>query len=185
MSTSTPPEEQPDAVMPLVEDEEVTISWHPEDWIGIALFWALSLIVFAQFVTRYVLNDSLSWTEEVARYFLMVLTFVGAVTVTRKRTHIAVEVLEYYLPGLSGQILRFVVDVLTVGFIGLLAWFSFTIVERMQIQRMTMIDASMSWVYVPISIAIFAMLARAVMGFIGNARRGWRPRADAERTVID
>jgi TRAP-type C4-dicarboxylate transport system permease small subunit len=115
----------------------------------------------------------------------MVLTFVGAVTVTRKRTHIAVEVLESYLPGLSGRILRFVVDVLTVGFIGLLAWFSFAIVERMQIQRMTMIDASMSWVYVPISIAIFAMLARAVMGFIGNARRGWRPRADAERTVID
>ena len=56
--------------MPLVEDEEVTISWHPEDWIGIALFWALSLIVFAQFVTRYILNDSLSWTEEVARYEL-------------------------------------------------------------------------------------------------------------------
>jgi TRAP-type C4-dicarboxylate transport system permease small subunit len=185
MPTSPPPEEPQDAVVPLVEDEEVTISWHPEDWIGIALFWVLALIVFAQFVTRYLLNDSLSWTEEIARYFLMVLTFVGAVTVTRKRAHIAVEVLEYYLPGLSGRMLRFVVDVLTVGFIGLLAWFSLAIIERMQIQRMTMIDASMSWVYAPISIAIFAMLLRAVMVLIGNARRGWRPRADAERTVID
>jgi TRAP-type C4-dicarboxylate transport system permease small subunit len=185
MSTSTPPEERADAVMPLVEDEEVTISWHPEDWIGIALFWALSLIVFAQFVTRYILNDSLSWTEEVARYFLMVLTFVGAVTVTRKRTHIAVEVLESYLPGLGGRIVRFVVDVLTLAFIALLAWFSFTIVERMQIQRMTMIDASMTWVYVPISIAIFAMLARAVMSFISNARRGWRPRSGTELLIID
>lgn len=185
MTGSSSSGHQPGTDIPLLEDEDVTISRHPEDWAGIVLFWALALIVFAQFITRYVLNDSLSWTEEIARYFLMLLTFVGAVTVTRKRTHIAVELLDHYVPEVVGRLLRFTVDVLTVGFIALLAWFSVTMVERMYIQRMTMIDASMSLVYAPIALAIFAMLARAVLVFIANARRGWRPQTDADRAIID
>src|SRR3979490_110520 len=42
----------------VAEDEEVIIEHHPEDWIAFALFWALAFIVFLQFFTRYILNDS-------------------------------------------------------------------------------------------------------------------------------
>src|SRR6188508_3530837 len=73
------------------EDAEVVIEHHPEDWIAFALFWALAFIVFLQFFTRYVLNDSLAWTEEIARYGLMSLAFIGGAVVTRKKVHIAVE----------------------------------------------------------------------------------------------
>jgi hypothetical protein len=34
-----------------VEDVEVEIEHHPEDWLAFALFWALACIVFLQFVT--------------------------------------------------------------------------------------------------------------------------------------
>src|SRR5205823_12700554 len=75
----------------VAKDEEVVIEHHPEDWIAFVLFWALAIIVFLQFFTRYVLNDSLSWTEEIARYGLMSLAFIGGAVVTRKKAHIAVE----------------------------------------------------------------------------------------------
>ena len=75
----------------VVEDEEVVIEHHPEDWIAFVLFWALAFIVFLQFFTRYILNDSLAWTEEIARYGLMSLAFIGGAVVTRKKAHIAVE----------------------------------------------------------------------------------------------
>ena len=39
-----------------------------------------------------------AWTEEVSRYLLMVLTFVGAAGAVRRGTHIRVEVLEQALP---------------------------------------------------------------------------------------
>ena len=55
------------------------------------IFWGLAFIVFLQFFTRYVLNDSLAWTEEIARYGLMWVVFIGAAMVTRRNTHIAVE----------------------------------------------------------------------------------------------
>src|SRR5215210_72022 len=80
-----------------VEDEEIVIEHHPEDWLAFVLFWSLAFIVFLQFFTRYVLNDSLSWTEEIARYGLMWVTFIGGAIVTRKNTHIAVELLSNVL----------------------------------------------------------------------------------------
>ena len=90
-STNAAPSD--DVHLIVAKDEEVVIEHHPEDWIAFALFWALALIVFLQFFTRYILNDSLSWTEEIARYGLMSLAFVGGAVVTRKKSHIAVELL--------------------------------------------------------------------------------------------
>ena len=37
-----------------------------EDWVTLAVFWLLAVCVFLQFFTRYVLNDRLAWTEEIA-----------------------------------------------------------------------------------------------------------------------
>ena len=43
------------------------------------MFWAMTLAVFVQFFTRYVLNDSLAWTEEVAINFLVGVVFFGSI----------------------------------------------------------------------------------------------------------
>ena len=88
----------------VVEDEEVVIEHHPEDWLAFVLFWALAFIVFLQFFTRYILNDSLAWTEEIARYALIWITFIGAAVVVRKNSHIAVEVLLHFLPAGSARV---------------------------------------------------------------------------------
>ena len=56
-----------------------------EDWLAFALFWGLAIVVFLQFFTRYILNDSLAWTEEIARYLLIGVTFIGAAMAVRKK----------------------------------------------------------------------------------------------------
>ena len=90
-TTATPPAD--DVHLIVARDEEVVIEHHPEDWLAFVLFWCLAFIVFLQFFTRYILNDSLSWTEEIARYGLMWVVFIGGAMVTRRNTHIAVELL--------------------------------------------------------------------------------------------
>src|SRR6478752_7413998 len=117
----------------VAEDAEVVIEHYPENWIAFVLFWALAFIVFLQFFTRYILNDSLAWTEEIARYGLMWLAFIGGAVVTRKKTHIAVELLGNLMkPGPLRTTLFAMVDLVTLGFMGLLAYFSISITERMQ-----------------------------------------------------
>src|SRR3954464_5046541 len=128
----------------VAQDAEVVVERHPEDLIAIALFWSLAAIVFLQFFTRYILNDSLAWTEEIARYGLMWLAFIGGAVVTRKKTHIAVELLGNLMkPGRLRTMLFAMVDLVTLGFMGLLAYFSILITERMQAQTMTVFDLPM------------------------------------------
>ena len=158
----------------VVEDEDVQIDHHVENWLSFFLFWGLGAIVFLQFFTRYVLNDSLAWTEEIARYALMWLTFIGAAVVARKNLHISVEVLLHYLPIAPARLLLAIVDTIKLLFIGLLAYFGWAIVERMQWQRMVIIDLPMSIVYGGVALGCLIMLVRQAIIFVRNARDGWR-----------
>ena len=173
---SPPPEEGVHLIV--AKDAEVTVEYHPEDWIAFILFWSLAFIVFLQFFTRYVLNDSLSWTEEIARYGLMWITFIGGAVVTRKKTHIAVELLGNLMkPSLLRTMLFALVDFVTLGFLALLAWFSISITERMQSQTMTVFDLPMSYVYGGVAFGCFLMLFRQIITVWTHARQRWQ-RAD-------
>ena len=159
----------------VAKDEEVVIEHHPEDWLVFAIFWGLAFIVFLQFFTRYVLNDSLAWTEEIARYGLMWVVFIGGAMVTRRNSHIAVELISNVMkPGPVRSALLAFVDIVKLAFIGLLAWLSITILDRMSIQRMTVIDWPMSYVYGGVALGCFLMLLRQIQGTWRNARIGWR-----------
>lgn len=173
-----------DAPLIVAHDEEVTIEHHPENWIAFVLFWALGFVVFLQFFSRYVLNSSFSWTEEIARYGLMILAFAGGAVVTRKRAQIAVELVSNLMkPGPARMVLLATVDFITLGFLVLLAYFSVTIVERMQFQRMTVFDLPMSLVYGAISFGCFMMLARQVLVVWSNMQSGWRKPHDATEQI--
>ena len=74
-----------------------------EDWLTLGFFWLLALTVFYQFFTRYVLADSAAWTEEIARYLLIVVTFVGSSMAVRRNSHIHVEFLYRWLPPTVGR----------------------------------------------------------------------------------
>lgn len=169
----------------VMEEEAASIEFHFDEVLVFLIFWGMALVVFLQFFSRYVLNSSAAWTEEIARYLLMWVTFIGASVVTRRGTHISVEILSQSLPAGARRLLAFFIDCVTVGFMALLAWFSITITERMAIQRMTVIDWSMSLVYAGISFGCFLMLFRAAQRFLANARRGWRPDPNAATLVLD
>src|SRR5436309_1420315 len=179
ITTTSSPAPDDDVHLIVAHDEEVVIEHHPEDWIAFVLFWALAIIVFLQFFTRYVLNDSLSWTEEIARYGLMALTFIGGAVVTRKKAHIAVELVSNLMgPGPLRAALLALVDFVTLGFMALLAYFSVTIIERMHSQRMTVFELPMSIVYGAVGLGCFMMLARQIQVVWRNAREGWRRAPD-------
>jgi TRAP-type C4-dicarboxylate transport system permease small subunit len=59
--------------------------------VALAFFWVLGATVLYQFITRYVFNDSAAWTEEIARYELIAVVFIGAAIGVAKNNHIQVD----------------------------------------------------------------------------------------------
>ena len=66
---------------------------HLNRWVLIALMAAMAVLVFANVVSRYVFNYSFIWVEELSRYMMIWVGFLGAGLVLRVGAHIAVDVL--------------------------------------------------------------------------------------------
>ena len=106
----------------------------------------LALVVFYQVYTRYVLSDSAGWTEEIARYFLVAVVFVGASMSVRKNNHIQVDYFYRLMPKAMGRVLSVCVDVVRCVFLGYATWLTWLLVQRIGGQRMAVIELPVGWV---------------------------------------
>ncbi len=113
----------------------------------IVLLAAMALIVFANVVLRYTTSESIEWAEEVARYLMVWLTFLGAGPVLRYGGHIAVDNLQDSLPTAWGKALRVLIAALLFGFFGFMVWGGTLYLERAQFQMTPTTQISMAWVY--------------------------------------
>ena len=151
-----------------------------QDAIVFAIFWGLFAVVFLQFYTRYVLNSSLGWTEEIARYLLILVTFVGSVMAMRKGSHIAVEALLVYLPREAKHWTLVAVDGLVALFCGAMAWYAYDLGARAP-GYMVSIDIPKGYMYWCVAAALAGVTVHAAFRFVRRLRR---QEADAAHTLI-
>ena len=64
---------------------------HIEEWILIATYTAMLIIASAQIFFRYVVNFSISWSQDLLTYMLIWSVFIGISLTVKKRRHIKVE----------------------------------------------------------------------------------------------
>lgn len=154
------------------QEEEAHVDLSDLRWSDVlvfGIFWILFGIVFLQFFTRYVLNNSLGWTEEIARYFLILITFVGSVTAMRKGSHIAVEALLIYLPRGIRHWTLVAVDGLVALFCGAMAWYAYQL-GALAPGYMVSIDIPKSYLYWAVSAALAGVTVHAVLRFLRRLR---------------
>lgn len=75
-------------------------------WVLVAVMAAMAVLVFANVVSRYALNYSLIWVEELTRYLMVWVGFLGAGLVPRLGAHIAVDAFQDMLPARAARALR-------------------------------------------------------------------------------
>ena len=59
---------------------------------------SMAIIIAVQVFARYALNNSIFWSEELARFLLIWLTFLGATAVFRRKAHPGIDVLYTRMP---------------------------------------------------------------------------------------
>ncbi|WP_054000118.1 TRAP transporter small permease [Ahrensia marina] len=158
----------------LAEIEEITDDISDISWMDspvIVIFVILIGLVAAQFFTRYVLNDSLAWTEEVSRYFLVLLCFVGAITCVRKGSHIYLEFFYLFLPRWMIKPVAVSAEVITASFFGWLGVLGLELAYKTKAQYMASVPLPKSLIYYTVTASCFLMALFAFIRIIQILRR--------------
>jgi len=158
-------------------DEEaapVDLSGHgSEDWVTLVIFWLMCLCVFLQFFTRYVLNDSLAWTEEIAIYCLVTVVFLGSAMCVRLSRHIQVDFIYRYLSPATGRLAATFVDAVRIGVFAYIAWLVWKYADIISEEMMTTIQFPKRPVFLIVFGAFVLMALRAAVVAWQNLQRGY------------
>lgn len=99
------------------------LGWLEETFVTTLLLTS-SMILFVNVVARYIFNTGFVWAEELVRYEIIWMVFIGSSVAVRKGIHIGIEVLLHVLPRGGGQILRMLVGAICVIFCLVLLFYS-------------------------------------------------------------
>ena len=167
-------------------DEEVDLSGTPVDaWVALGFFWLLGATVFYQFFTRYVLNNSASWTEEIARYLLIAVVFTGATIGVAKNNHIQVDFFYKFMPAWLSKFMNHLVDIMRIAFFGAATVLTGQMMEKLGTYKMTIIDLPMNLVYGVVMAGFAAMCLRAIWVMKIHWQRGYTVLQRPESEMTD
>jgi TRAP-type C4-dicarboxylate transport system permease small subunit len=167
-------------------DEEVDLSGTPvEAWVALGFFWLLGATVFYQFFTRYVLNNSASWTEEIARYLLIAVVFTGATIGVAKNNHIQVDFFYKFMPAWMSNFMSILVDVMRIAFFAAATFLTGQMMEKLGTYKMTIVDLPMNLVYGVVMAGFAAMCLRAMWVMKIHWQRGYTVLQRPESEMTD
>lgn len=130
-------------------------------WDDFTLFLFVCLLVAAtlQVLSRYVFEAPLPWTEELARFLLVWVAFLGSASVTRRKMHIAVEFFSNKFKGKTAGVINTVLYMIMAVFLAILFYGTLVMFESSwPVHAGTMPWLRMSWVYLGAIIGVAAML---------------------------
>lgn len=146
-------------IFALVDRLNQVLTW----FIGLLLA-VMTFAVFTQVMVRFVLtaigwNFSAAWTEEVARYVLIWIVFVGAGIGCRRRQLISLEFVVRALPSLAGQAVVHLGLLACIGFFALLISVGLAFMDLGAVETSPVMQIPKAWVYaaMPVGAALMAL----------------------------
>jgi TRAP-type C4-dicarboxylate transport system permease small subunit len=136
-----------------------------EENLAAGLMGWLLTVLFLQVFTRYVLNDPLSWTEEVARYSYVYIVFLGSSAAITHRTHVGIDFVVKATPRRVQWAVAFAVNLLILFTLANLVYWGYRAALRQWTLPLVVLDVPYTWVYivVPITAALMTLRTIAVM----------------------
>lgn len=119
----------------------------------IVLFLIMTISAVTQVFTRYVLNSSLSWTEELARFSFIWLNILGASIAVKHKSHAAVSLLVDHLPKMFKRIVVLAADILMIFSAYLMVAQGFKMVAVTMRQLSPAINIPMGYVYLSVPVS--------------------------------
>lgn len=100
---------------------------HVEEFFMIPLIFAMSIIIFIQVVCRYVFQNSLTWSEEMARYMFVWLVYFSVSYTARREKHIRIDAAINLYPKKARPYIEILSEVIVLGFAIFIAVTGYTV----------------------------------------------------------
>ena len=100
-----------------------------------------------QVFTRYILNSSLTWTEEMARFSFMYVSFLGSALCVKNGMHARITVLTDFVPKPVQKVLEYVGNVIIIICAFVMITQGFSLLSAVSVQKSPMLKIPMSVFY--------------------------------------
>jgi TRAP-type C4-dicarboxylate transport system permease small subunit len=112
-----------------------------------AIFAAMCAVGLLQVFNRFVLNRSLSWSEEFQIYCHVWIVFLAIPIAYRHGAHLSVDSLRKLFPRRLGAVFDLFIELLWIWFAVALTWLSWKVSEVAKLQSSPGLEMPMSYVY--------------------------------------
>ena len=131
-------------------------------WTLIVILAAMATMVFVNVVLRFTTDRSLLWVEEVSRYLLIWLTFLGGGPVLRYGGHLGIDTLQEALPRHAGAI-RAAIFAILLGFFAFMVWVGLRYAEFAWAQTTPVMQIPIGAVYLAMPIGFALMILHLLL----------------------
>lgn len=119
-----------------------------------------------QVVSRFVLSQPSTWTEESMRRLLIWCVMLGVVVAFRRGALVSVDLMLRVSKGAWRHVVRTFITVVTLTFLAVLVWYGADLAWRVRFQTFASMDLSMAWAYAALpvgaALAMIGVLAQHV-----------------------
>ena len=135
------------------------------------LMASIVVLVFAAVFFRYVLVDPIAWAEEIARFCIVGVSFLGTYLAHRRGEHIAVTTVADSLPPVARAILMIGLRLLALAFMAVLAWYGSAYALRFMVSLSPLLDIPLGLVYAAMPTGAALIVLSIVVDSAADLRR--------------
>ena len=127
-------------------------------WLCSILLFAMTFLIFGQVISRYLFKNSLTWSEELGRYFYIWISIIGIAVAIPMGAHVSLDLITAKLGLKSKRIVTLIGDLLLSIFALIFTYSGFVLTLTSFDQISSGIDIPMSYVYIVFPISGMIML---------------------------
>ncbi len=146
------------------------------EWVMLTALMVMVLVMFLQVVLRYVFSTGFAWSEELSRFLMIYMIFIGGAVLSSHDGHISVTILDELLKGVSYKVIKVIQYLISLAYCGFMAKIGLSTLPIVARQKTPNMQITMDWIYMIIPVSMILMVIyiafKLVLLFTQPAQRG-------------
>ena len=124
-------------------------------WLSFLVLGGMTLLIALQVFFRYVIKAPLAWTEELARFGFIWMTFFAGYLGARRAQHIGVELIQNLFPKGVKKFMKFISSLIASGFFLMVVYYLVTLWGKLAMQTSAALNIPMNYIYLGMLVGSF------------------------------